>query len=156
MCFIIQKDSILLLNREKSKWMGSWNGIGGKFINEEETPMMCIKREVYEETGINIKHFNYKGIINRVEDNIQSGEIYVFTAELPENITYTTPRKTREGILDWKLISWILHPENTGVATNIPQFLPLLLESDEIYEHSCVYENNYLVECKSTKLSNQS
>lgn len=27
-CFIKRGDEILLLNREKSSWMGSWNGVG--------------------------------------------------------------------------------------------------------------------------------
>ncbi|MDT2194339.1 NUDIX domain-containing protein [Paenibacillus larvae] len=29
-CFIRRGDQILLLNRQKSSWMGAWNGIGGK------------------------------------------------------------------------------------------------------------------------------
>lgn len=48
-CFIKRADNILLLNREKPGWMGSWNGVGGK-IETGETPIECILREIYEET----------------------------------------------------------------------------------------------------------
>ncbi len=147
-CFIKQGNKILLLNREKPRWMGSWNGIGGK-IEEGETPTECVLREVYEETEIKLDNIKYKGTINRIESNSQDGEIHAFVAELSEDYFYETPRKLSEGILDWKLLSWILHPENTGVATNVPRFLPIMLEKDGLYKHLCMYENNLLIGYKS-------
>lgn len=146
-CFIKQRNRILLLNREKPRWMGSWNGIGGK-IEEGETPTECVLREVYEETEIKLDNIIYKGTINRIYNNSQEGEIHAFIADLSDDYVYNTPRQSSEGIIDWKSISWILHPENTGVATNIPKFLPIMLEKDELYNHLCVYENNVLREYK--------
>ncbi|MZI82732.1 NUDIX domain-containing protein [Clostridium butyricum] len=151
LCFIIQNDKILLLNREKSRWMGSWNGVGGKF-EENETPTQCILREVLEETGIKLHKVKYRGIIKHIIDDFKKMEIYVFIAELPYDYIYNTPKKSNEGILDWKRISWILNPENTGIPTDIPQVLPLILESDDIHEHLCVFQNNFLVEYKSSKI----
>ncbi|MDT2305198.1 hypothetical protein P7H21_16295 [Paenibacillus larvae] len=40
--------------------------------------------------------------------------MYLYKACLDKSVTYETPLKTREGILDWKDITWILHPENRG------------------------------------------
>lgn len=47
-CFIKQGEKILILNRNFPEWMGVWNGVGGK-INDNETPLECILREVREE-----------------------------------------------------------------------------------------------------------
>lgn len=155
LCFIRQKDRILLLNREKPMWMGNWNGIGGKF-EEGETPTSCALREVYEETGIELEAAIFKGTIHRIVDKTLTGITYIFLADIPESYDYTTPIKTREGILDWKQVSWILDPNNTGVVKNITMILPLMLETDMIYDHVCEYDNNHiLVEYKSTVITNQ-
>lgn len=47
LCFIQRADEILLLNRQKSPWMGSWNGVGGK-IEPGESLIESIKREIKE------------------------------------------------------------------------------------------------------------
>lgn len=153
LCFIRQGNNILLLNREKPRWMGSWNGIGGK-LEENETPTQCIIREVYEEAGLGLDNIKYKGYLNRITNGQQNEKIYIFVADLSEDYVYTTPKKTVEGILDWKSIPWIMHPENTGVAVNIPKFLNVIFQKDEIYEHLCVFENNLLVDYR-TKIINE-
>lgn len=51
LCFIRKDDEILMLNREKAPLQGLWNGVGGK-MEENETPMACILREIEEETGL--------------------------------------------------------------------------------------------------------
>ena len=63
---------------------------------------------------------------------------------IPDDLVYETPRKTAEGILDWKEISWILHPHNTGVASNLPKFLPKMLDDDRLYEHKCIFRGSVL------------
>jgi 8-oxo-dGTP diphosphatase len=138
-CFIKRGNEILLLNREKPAWMGIWNGIGGK-LGSDEDPEQGVIREVYEETGIQLEKVSYKGVVTWTVDQEHTGGMYLYLAELPEDFSYETPRKTPEGILDWKEISWILHPKNVGVASNIPMFLNKVLEEDKIYNHQCVYE----------------
>ena len=143
-CFIKKGNEILLINREKPSWMGSWNGVGGK-IAVSETPEQCVIREVFEETGIELESVKYKGVVTWTENGIFTGGMYAFTADVPENFKYNTPAKTDEGILDWKSIQWILDPQNTGVAHNLPGFLPKMLDDDGIYEHLCVFEDDVLV-----------
>lgn len=77
-----------------------------------------------------------------------------YKREIAENVNYKTPIKTPEGILDWKSLSWILNPRNTGVVNNIPAFLPYMLNDNNIYEHTCYYTNNNLnrVEKKQNSL----
>ncbi len=48
------RDRVLLVQKQKPKWMrGRWNGIGGK-VEAGETPMEAMMREGHEET-----HFRY-------------------------------------------------------------------------------------------------
>ena len=51
--FIKRNNCILMVNRQKSPWKGSWNGVGGK-LNENESPLECIIREIKEETDIDV------------------------------------------------------------------------------------------------------
>jgi 8-oxo-dGTP diphosphatase len=144
-CFIRQQDRILLLNREHPSWMGAWNGVGGK-IEANETPRESILREVAEETGIILDDVQFKGIVTWDVDGQDAGGMYVYYAELPADYDYETPIKTPEGILDWKKLDWILHPENKGVACNIPLSLEKIVDSVGCFEHRCWYRNGQLVQ----------
>ncbi len=136
--FLKRKDEILLLNREKPSWMGCWNGVGGK-IAENETPDQCILREIGEETGIILSDMEFKGIVTWRVDGEEEGGMYAFLAELPADFPYPTPVKTDEGILDWKKLNWILHPDNAGIA-NLQYFLPTMLKGEGPYKYHFVYE----------------
>lgn len=145
-CFIKQGGKILLLNREKPEWMGAWNGVGGK-IEAGETPLQSIAREVQEETGmdLDVHTIKYKGDITWTDpEQSYYGGMYAFIAELPETYDYHTPKKTDEGILDWKDLNWILHPENKGIA-NLRYFLSVLFDDENKYEHKFVYENGNVI-----------
>ncbi|HEM1662636.1 TPA: NUDIX domain-containing protein, partial [Listeria monocytogenes] len=61
LCFIQRADEILLLNRQKSPWMGSWNGVGGK-IEQGETLLESVQREITEETGISSNDYEIRDI----------------------------------------------------------------------------------------------
>ncbi|MUG70412.1 NUDIX hydrolase [Paenibacillus validus] len=139
-CFIRRSDEILLLNRNKPSWMGRWNGVGGK-VENGETPRASVLREVYEETGIRLDTVRFKGIVTWLVDGRHYGGMYLYTAELEAAYPYETPIKTEEGILDWKKIEWILDPNNEGVASNLPRFIPLMLQEDGCYDHHCLFMN---------------
>lgn len=153
-CFIRRGDQILLLNRQKSSWMGAWNGIGGK-IEQGESPVESVRREVLEETGLFLQpdKFECKGLVTWLGDDRKLGGMYLYKACLDKSVTYETPLKTREGILDWKDITWILHPENRGVAVNIPEYLPYLLEEKGCFIHHCNFRGYQLVNVNSRPVS---
>ena len=142
-CFIKQGDRVLVLNRQSPEWMGAWNGVGGK-IDRNETPLNGVLREVHEETGIvleasQIQHKGYAtwhGI-----DGSSLGGMYIFLAELPETVDYKTPIKTDEGILDWKDLSWLLHPKNRGVA-DLKYYLSTIIEKDDLFDYRFTYDDN--------------
>ncbi|MEI4832370.1 8-oxo-dGTP diphosphatase [Bacillus sp. FJAT-53711] len=146
LCFIRKDDEILMLNREKAPLQGLWNGVGGK-MEENETPMACILREIEEETGLQLtnQEVTYKGTLSWKTDNANFSGLYLFTANLPAHISYHTPKKVVEGILDWKHISWILSKENRGVNSLTKQFLPTVLQEEGVYDHTSVFHNNQLV-----------
>lgn len=143
-CFLKQNDQILLLNREKPSWMGRWNGIGGK-IEGNETPRESALREIKEETGIVLDSIYFKGMVTWIVDGQLVGGMYAYFAELPSDFIYETPIKTPEGILDWKSLEWILHPENNGIADIIPRSIHRFIGDANCYEHRCFYENDELI-----------
>ena len=59
--------------------------------------------------------------------------IYVYLNEVGNDLKFDTPKKTREGMLDWKSIDWLLNPNNLGIADKVSQYLPILLKGKGIY-----------------------
>ncbi|MBQ8994041.1 MAG: NUDIX domain-containing protein, partial [Turicibacter sp.] len=56
LCYIFKNSEILMLYRNKKEndvHEGKWNGLGGK-LEKEETPLQCVLREVYEESGLRL------------------------------------------------------------------------------------------------------
>lgn len=83
LCYIKSKNKILMLHRTKKKQdpnEGKWIGIGGKFL-ENESPEECMLREVREETGIELAHWSYRGIVTFVSDEWEGEYMHLFTAE---------------------------------------------------------------------------
>ncbi|EAC6872630.1 NUDIX hydrolase [Listeria monocytogenes] len=146
LCFIQRADEILLLNRQKSPWMGSWNGVGGK-IEQGEALLESIKREITEETGISSKDYEIRDIgeMKWFVDGENLGGMHLFLATLPDNYTYPTPRATDEGILDFKKRAWILNPENTGVVNNLPYIIQHAPKAPLRIEVSTNYQENTLL-----------
>lgn len=63
LCHIL-KGSYLLLQKKSEGLFGAgkWNGVGGKCLSDE-TPEACIRREVYEETGLSIRIIQHHGVL---------------------------------------------------------------------------------------------
>ncbi|MFJ7511791.1 NUDIX hydrolase [Peribacillus simplex] len=140
-CFVKKDNEILMLNREKAPIMGVWNGVGGK-IENGETPDIGAQREVFEETDIEVETFFSKGTVTWETPEGELDGIYVYLYEVDADLIYETPKKTREGILEWKSIDWILHPLNLGIAEMVAQYLPVLLEKEGNYKFT--YKNGQM------------
>ncbi|MEY8743904.1 NUDIX domain-containing protein [Bacillales bacterium AN1005] len=139
--FIKRGNEFLMLNRNSCPDMGKWNGVGGKF-EKGETPLECIIRETYEETGIKLRKGNvtYVGAVTWASENGSAG-MYAFITEVPLDFEYKAPVETEEGILAWKKIEWICNPNNLGVVGHVPNFLPVMLRGTELYEHRFTFLN---------------
>ena len=65
LCYIEKDAHYLMMNRNKRKddiHHGKWNGLGGK-LTAGESPLEGIKREVLEESGLQIDAPTLKGIM---------------------------------------------------------------------------------------------
>jgi len=151
--FIKRKDEILLVNREKNPWKGSWNGVGGK-RNLNEDIKDCIQREIEEETGIliSLDQIEDKGYLTWNSFDAMGNGLHIFLVTLNDDYSYQTPRLTREGILDWKKIEWINDFDNYGVADNIPYFLPTVLSEKDRYHYHCTFREKILISVTKEKI----
>lgn len=94
---IVNNDNkILLLKRgEKAPWMpNKWSLVGGK-IDKNESPEVACKREILEETGLEIKKFIESFTIQRHEDSEETifacryeGESTDVELDTSENVKY--------------------------------------------------------------------
>ena len=98
-CYLINENEELLLQyKRKGFGKGKWNGPGGK-IETGETPRECVKREVWEETGIRIIEAELKGELEFIfPDNPKNNFYsYVFVSRKFQG----DPEDTEEGELRW-------------------------------------------------------
>ncbi len=77
----IEKDgSFLLLHRTKKKNdfnEGKWIGVGGK-LEPGETMVQAMKREIKEETGLQVEGYAYYGKIDFLNDSCPAERMYLF------------------------------------------------------------------------------
>lgn len=142
LCLLKSGQDVLLLNREKPPAMGLWNGVGGK-IESGETVEASVCREVFEETGYEIEHPLYKGEV--ILHGEQQVGMHLFVAEVAKQDTQGTVFKTREGILEWKRIDWVLHPDNMGVISNLKHYLQPMLDHPKPRRHTFRYAGHELL-----------
>ena len=99
LCYLERDDQYLMLHRtvkkndvNKEKWIG----VGGHF-EAEESPEECLLREVYEETGLVLTSWRFRGIVTFVSGNGIVEYMHLFTADGFEG----EMRACDEGELAW-------------------------------------------------------
>ncbi|PSN88624.1 hypothetical protein B9P99_05810, partial [Candidatus Marsarchaeota G1 archaeon OSP_B] len=97
LCYIISEDKVLLQKKRKGLFgEGKWNAPGGKLENGE-TAEQCAIREVYEETGLMVKHLQFVGNLYFFVEQYLDQVVYVFKAnEFEGSVT-----QGDEGELKW-------------------------------------------------------
>ncbi len=76
---------------------GKWNGLGGKF-EPGETPEECARREIKEESGLDVEQLTWKGLLTFPGfANDEDWYAFVFIA-IPSGGVLTEPE---EGYLAW-------------------------------------------------------
>ena len=134
LAYIEQGDSYLLLHRIKKKDdlnEGKWIGVGGK-IEKGESIVRAFKREIKEETGLEVESYRYLGKIDFLNDFYPAERMYLFkvTSFAGELIDCD------EGELAWvkKEKMWELPMWEGDKA-----FLPML-EKDDAHPFSMILE----------------
>jgi 8-oxo-dGTP pyrophosphatase MutT (NUDIX family) len=99
LCHIIKDKSLLLQKKSKGLFgEGKWNGVGGK-LEQNESPEDCVKREVYEETGLRISDLKFHGVLNFYFGNRKEIDwiVHVFSTSVFEGKV----KSSKEGNLRW-------------------------------------------------------
>jgi len=82
LCYLERGDEYLMLHRVKKKNdmnHDKWIGVGGKF-EDKESPEDCILRECFEETGLTLTEYRYRGLVTFVSDLYPTEYMHLFTA----------------------------------------------------------------------------
>jgi hypothetical protein len=99
---------------------------------------------VQEEAGIDLRDapsLFFAGIVSwGLADHEPTQGMYTFIAHLSgQQVEQVHSRQTPEGLLTWKPLTWACDPNNPEVVSNIPQFLPAMLESKNPFEYFYAY-----------------
>ena len=96
--YLKKDDAYLMLHRIKKENdinKDKWIGIGGK-KEEHETIHECMIREVYEESGLCVDSYEYRGIIHFKDDSYEE-EMHLYTS----SNFHGTIKTCDEGVLEW-------------------------------------------------------
>lgn len=148
LCYIEKDDCYLMLLRNKKKVdenKGKWIGVGGHF-EEGETPEECVIREVYEETGLTLTDYRFRGIVTFVSEEWGTDYMHLFTAsgfsgELKE---------CDEGELRWIPKSEIM---NLNLWEGDREFLKMLFDNEAFFSMKLSYVGDNLTDVKVKKWS---
>lgn len=147
LCYIEKDNKYLMIHRVKKVEdinKDKWVGVGGKF-EEKETPFDCVRREIFEETGLTAGKLNYRGLVTFVSNEFGTEYMHLFhTNEFNGELT----RDCNEGNLEWvdkneitKLPLW----EGDKIfldllGKNVPFFsLKLVYEGQKLISHTLEY-----------------
>jgi 8-oxo-dGTP diphosphatase len=144
LCYIENKrGEYLMLHRTKKENdfnHEKWIGVGGKF-EQDETPEECLLREVYEETGLTLTRWQFRGIVTFLSDEWEGEYMHLFTADRYEGSLHDCD----EGELAWVPKSEVT---NLKLWEGDHIFLNELLHSDRFFSLKLSYEGDTLSDAK--------
>lgn len=137
LCYLIKDNKYLMLHRTKKEHdinAGKYIGVGGH-VEEGESPVDCIKREVQEETGLSLNSLKCRGYITFVMgDETEHAVLYTsddFVGELAD--------ECNEGELVWVDIDKV---NGLNLWEGDRVFLRLLNEKQEFFSVKLVYDSD--------------
>ena len=99
LCYLERGDEYPMLHRTKKENdlnRDKWVGVGGKF-QDKESPEDCVLRETWEETGLTLTRYRYRGLVTFISDRWETEYMHVFTADQWTG----EPHPCDEGDLAW-------------------------------------------------------
>ena len=129
-CYL-KKDNKVLMIKFTKKWGQVYAPPGGKF-EEGESPLDCIIREYYEETGLTLINPKLQGI-SYWKDSAE-GIIFVYTADDYKGDLLST---SEEGVLEWIKFEDL---EKIKQFDQNQKFTPYLFK-DELFEGKFLLDN---------------
>jgi|YelNatPaOPRAMG01_1025707.scaffolds.fasta_scaffold84127_1 8-oxo-dGTP diphosphatase len=121
LCFLRSGQEVLLLKGapDKRLWAGRYNGIGGH-MERGEDPLQAARREVREETGLEVETLHLAGIVHVSLSQGHGVLLFLFVGEAPGREV----RPSAEGSLEWVSVDRLAH---LPVVEDLPLLLPRLL-----------------------------
>ena len=143
LCYVYQGEKVLMVYRNKKKndfHEGKWNGLGGKF-EASETALECVRREVYEESGLTILNPKLIGVCFFPNFDADDEWMYIYVAHDFTGAVRGCP----EGELHWILKDELL---NLNVWDSDHIFMPYVL-NETFFTGIFNYEGKRLVSYKT-------
>lgn len=140
LCYIENETSYLMLHRVKKindLNQDKWIGVGGK-LEAEESPEDCLLREVYEETGLTLTEYRYRGIVTFISKQWGTEYMHLFTATKYEGEI----KECNEGNLEWVEKSKI---PSLNLWEGDKIFFRLLEEDNGFFSLKLCYDGDCLV-----------
>ncbi|MBP5091550.1 MAG: DNA mismatch endonuclease Vsr [Bacilli bacterium] len=140
LCYLEKGDSYLMLHRIKKENdlnEGKWIGVGGH-VEEGESILSCLKREIKEETGLILKKYRYRGYVDFLNDLYPPERMYLYVGTSFEGELLDCP----EGDLEWVRKKDVM---SLDIWEGDRAFLPLLEKEEAPFHMSLVYHSNELV-----------
>ena len=139
--YIEQNHAYLMLYRNKKKNdlnEGKWVGVGGH-LEDGESPVACMKREVFEETGLTVTSYRYLG------------KIYFLNSKYPAEVMYFYHVDEVTGqLIDCN--EGVLRYIDIDEVYDLPMwdgdriFMPLLQTHEPAFEMSLGYDGDKLLD----------
>ena len=83
LCYLERGEEYLMLHRTKKENdlnHDKWIGVGGKF-QDKESPEDCLLRETWEETGLTLTSYRYRGLVTFTSNLWPTEYMHLFTAD---------------------------------------------------------------------------
>lgn len=142
LCYLEKDGHWLMMNRIKKKNdlnIGKWVAPGGK-LEEKESPIDCVKREVFEETSLLVNSAKLRGIVTFVSDKFETEQMYIFTSnDFNGNVDYNCS----EGVLEWKKINDV---ESLPVWEGDKIFHSFLINDHPFFNLKLIYNGDNLTQ----------
>lgn len=99
LCFVFNGDDVLLMKRAPHRriFPNRYNGVGGH-IERDEDPLTCAKREILEETALNVRDVRLRAVYNVDTGEANGIVLFVFTAISDSREVVSDEN---EGTLEW-------------------------------------------------------
>lgn len=138
MCFVENNNHLLLQKRMKKPFKGLWNAPGGK-VEAFESPIEACKREIQEETGLDLDNVNFRGIITVTNAHQKRSDVLMLfhAKEVSGSIC-----SSDEGEVAWVETEKIYSYDNT--PDSFTYLLPYILETDSTLTGKMIYNKKKL------------
>ena len=142
--YLTSRGKVLLIRKAEGRMHeGEWIGLGGK-LEPDEDPVSSAVREFREESGLVIEDPKLRGTFIWI-DEVKCGIVHIVTATRWSGEV----SESNEGELRWHSVSDL--PALEGLARHQMLFLDrLLADDDHFYSGIAVYQNDEMVDYRST------